>query len=47
MLTIFVVAILISIVGVLLYALTLEVINKDKRDNFFIFILSLLKFGKE
>jgi hypothetical protein len=47
MLTILVVAILISIVGVLLYALTLEVINEGKLDNLSIFILSLLKFGKE
>jgi hypothetical protein len=47
MLTIFVVAILILLIGILLYALALEVINKDKRDNFFIFILYLLKFGKE
>jgi hypothetical protein len=47
MLTIFVVAILILLIGILLYALALEVINKDKRDNFFIFIVSLLKFGKE
>jgi hypothetical protein len=47
MLTIFVVAILILLIGILLYALALEVINKDKLDNFFIFIISLLKFGKE
>lgn len=47
MLTIFVVAILILLISILLYALALEVINKDNRDNFFIFIVSLLKFGKE
>jgi len=47
MLTIFVVAILILLISILLYALALEVINKDKRDDLFIFIISLFKFGKE
>jgi hypothetical protein len=47
MLTISLFLISILLVGVLLFALVLELINDYKANNFFIFFLSLLKFGEE
>jgi hypothetical protein len=47
MLTISVAFVSIVIIGVLLYAFLLEVTNGKPFDNLFIFIISLLKFGRD
>jgi hypothetical protein len=47
MLTILIASISILTIGILLYAFLLEVTNGKPFDNLFIFIISLLKFGRE